>query len=96
MPMMNRRYANDDSDDSSGENSDGEIITPDATTTTESTSSSVPPLVPAPTSSALPQGRRKITQPEPTPTSTPALTHRPSKIKESNFISRLFYSSTTS
>lgn len=91
MPMMNRRYANDDdSDDSSGENSDGEIITPDATTTTESTSSSVPPLVPAPTSSALPQGRRKITQPEPTPTSTPALTHRPSKIKESNFISRLF------
>ena len=29
--MMNRRYANDDdSDDSSGENSDGEIITPDA------------------------------------------------------------------
>ena len=91
MPMMNRRYANeDDDDDDDDEEDDNNGITPDVTTTTEATSSIVPPFLPAPTSSSLPQGRRKITTQQQQEQNQPALSHRPSKIKESNFISRLF------
>ncbi|EGW30594.1 uncharacterized protein SPAPADRAFT_157841 [Spathaspora passalidarum NRRL Y-27907] len=78
IPLMNRRYRDDDADDS-GSN----------------TGSNSPTPPPGPTNVGLPQSRRRL-QPQPVETgepdlsSIPDLNHPPSKIQETNFLTRLY------
>ncbi|RCK64837.1 SCF-associated factor 1 [Candida viswanathii] len=78
IPLMAGRYANDDNEGTAEGNGGGAGAAP-ATTT--------PPA--APTSTEVPQGRRKIEPAPVTPAPSP-MSHRPSKIKETSMISRLF------
>lgn len=79
IPLMAGRYEDDDDDDNDNEQENGIAAVPAITT---------PPA--APTSTEIPQARRRIEPVTQTEESNNPMSHRPSKIKETAMISRLF------